>query len=193
MAAARLASGSLAAGAAILLTLVNAGCFAGRVQPTTVKALGDDDLEQLRRCQGILITGIESCQIFQPDHDPWNLPPGQNPGKKIEIRDPLCPQPANQPAVDDPDLTIEVSDYQEEYGNGIHVGPGFSGSPNVSISVRVSVTHKVLGVLYQARFEARAPLGLFVSRETSSMATLARRIRASPVGRILKTALEPAS
>jgi hypothetical protein len=95
----------------------------------------------------------------------------------------------DQARVDDPDLTIDVSDYQEEYGEGVPVGPGFAGAPYVSTSVRVTVTHKVLGLLYQGRFKARPPPGRFVSPHTTSLITLARRIKASPVGKILVTAL----
>ena len=206
----------IAAGMAISLILANTGCVDGRLQPSTNRILSDDEKNQIRHCNGILITGNQSHRLFNCDQYPeCFLMLSKNPGKGLEIRDPLYPDPIyqpkvtfdkdtkkysfsfddqiEQPKVNGPDLTIEVSDYQEEYGAGIgpeiDVGPGFSDKPYVSTSVRITVTHKVLGVLFQGRFKARPPLGHIEPQKTTSLGTLARRIRVSPVGNIIRTAL----
>jgi hypothetical protein len=184
-----LASRSIVAGAAMWLLLANAGCVHQRAQPATVRILSEADNNQLRHCESILITGIESHQLLKPACYPRHSPPGGNIGKKLEFRDPYWLEQSDQPTVDDPDLTIVVSDYREEYGSGIEVGPGFTGNAYVGASVRVTVTHKVLGVLYNGRFKAGPPLGHVASPKATSLATLARRIKASPVGKIILTAL----
>ncbi|MGP8200077.1 MAG: hypothetical protein ACLQU4_11310 [Limisphaerales bacterium] len=185
----RLALRFLAAGAAMLFILVNAGCVLQRVPPATVRILSVDDNNQLRHSHSILVTGVESYQLFKPAYYPWTLPPGGSFGRKLEFRDPYWLEATDQPKIDDPDLTIGVSDYHEVYGKGVDVGPGFGNCPFVGTSVRVTVTHKVLGVLYDGHFKAGAPLGNAVSPRATSLATLARRIRASPVGKIIVTAL----
>ncbi|MGD0812984.1 MAG: hypothetical protein ABSA83_05230 [Verrucomicrobiota bacterium] len=185
----RFASTPIAVAAAMLLILANTGCVHQGAQPATVRFLSEGDNNQLRNCRSILVTGIESYQLFKPAYYPWHLLPGGNAGKKLEFRDPYWLEQSEQPIVDDPDLTIDVSDYREEYGRGIEVGPGFTANAYVGASVRVTVRHPVLGVLYDGRFKARPPLGHVDSPKASSLATLARRIKASPVGKIILTAL----
>jgi hypothetical protein len=208
----RFASKSIAAGAAISLILVITSCVNGRLQQSIKRDLSDDEKNQLRHCHGVLVTGNQSYQLFKCDYYPGGfLLLGKNPGKKLEFRDPLCPDPIyqpkvtfdkntkkysfsfddqiGQPTVDDPDLTIEVSNYQEEYGTGVFVGPGFSDNQYVSTSVRVTVTHKVLGVLFQGSFKARQTLALSNSPRPTSLDALARHIKISPVGNIFMTAL----
>jgi hypothetical protein len=207
-----LASKSVAIGAAISLILAHTGCVNGRLHPAINRVLSDDEKNQLSHCHGILIKGDQSYQLFNYKHYPaCFLQLGKNPGKKLEFRDPFYTEQVylpkvtfdqdtkrylfsfddqiEQPKVNDPDLTIEVSDYQEEYGSGIDVGPGFSDNPYVATSVRVTVTHKVLGVLYQGGFRAEPPLIIFGQPKATVLDTLARLIRASPVGSIVTMAL----
>jgi hypothetical protein len=207
----RFASKSIAMAATILFALVNTSCVNGRVQPSTYRILSDDEKNQVRQCKSVVITGYQSYQLFKCDYYPeCYLLLGRDIGKKLEIRDPYPDQiyqpkvtfddvtkkysfsfadRIEQPKVENPDLTIDVSAYQEVYGGGIYVGPGFSDDRYVSTSVRVTITHKTLGILFQGRFRAHPVIGFLNSPTATGLEALAVRIQASPVGDILRTAL----
>jgi hypothetical protein len=204
----RFATKFIAAGAALLFVLVITSCDSGRLQSL------QDEKARLRHCKSILITGCESYQLFNCGRYPeCFLALNKNSGKQLEIRDPFyigqIYQPKvtfdnlskkysfsfedhiDQPKVDNPDLTIEVLGYREDYGSGIYVGPGFSDNRFVAASVRITVTHKTLGVLFEGRFRAHPPVGLLDNLpKATGLDVLVRRIKASPVGDILLTALQ---